>query len=372
MKTVFQRIRQAALSRQEEWFLFASLMLVTCFFLPWRGEQTPAEMLSEWKSNPEATMWLFLLVSICLTPLTVRFPRVRPWAGLWTAGQVNLLTLSLFGSSLDYGAQLARLFALLMLVLSAAPAAIQATDLAMKRLNAQKAEVFSHWGTSLQDIQFSAQEFYTKVETAIRAREWPGVELLRVLHSEAGLLSHKREYLRVVRQRQVFDICAASFGKDYFFSLREAEIQPQLSVATFLIFLLAVSMLFLGSIGTLGFFTGSITFASYTVVGLFLMWNALRMGLTRLDGLLMRLPVIGPVYETWFRRSTTYFQHDTRMVFLKLMDELVKHQVDEETSAKGIKLLSCFEHQPIFDGFYKTSSRDIGEPPQGTLKHGPA
>ncbi len=370
MTNIFQRLRQAALSRQEEWFLFSSMMLLTCFLLPWRGEQTPAEMLSEWKSNPEAFMWLFLLVSICLTPLTVRFPRVRPWAGVWTASTVNLIAL--FGGGTDYGAQLARLFALVMLILSAAPAAIQATDLAMKRLNAQKAEVFSHWGAPLEGIQFSVQEFYTNVETAIRSREWPGVEFLRVLHTEAGLLSHKREYLRVVRQRQVFDICAASFGKDYFFSLREAEIQPQLSVATFLIFLLTLAMLFSWCLGWFGLFTGGIMFASLLVVGLFLMGNALRMGLTRLDGVLMRLPVIGPVYETWFRRSTTYFQHDTRMVFLKLMDELVKHQVDEETSAKGIKLLSCFEHQPLFDGFYKTSSRNTGEPPQGTVKHGPA
>lgn len=77
----------------------------------------------------------------------------------------------------------------------------------------------------------------------------------------------------------------------------------------------------------------------------------------RLDGLLMRTPVIGPIYETWFRRSTTYFQHDTRVVFLKLMDDLVKARVDEETSAKGVTLLSCFEHQPILDGLYKTSKR---------------
>ena len=81
------------------------------------------------------------------------------------------------------------------------------------------------------------------------------------------------------------------------------------------------------------------------------------MGLTNLDGLLMRTPVIGPIYETWFRRSTTYFQHDIRMVFLKLMDDLVKARVDEETSAKGITLLSSFEHQPILDGLYKTTTR---------------
>jgi len=257
----------------------------------------------------------------------------------------------------DYGAQLARSFALTTLIVSAKPAVIRAADFAMRRLNAQKSEVSSHWGTALCSIQFSAQEFYAKIENAIRAREWPGLELLRVLHSEAGLLSHKREYLRVVRQRQVFDICAATFGKDYFFTLREAEIKPPLSFATLLIFLLVSFMLFNWSVGSFGLIVGSINFVALLALGLFLMWNALRMGLTRLDGLFMRMPVIGPIYETFFRRSTTYFQHDTRMVFLKLMDQLVKEQVDEETSAKGIKLLSCFEHRPIFEDFYKIADR---------------
>ncbi len=344
------------LTFQEELFLFSSLMLATCLFLPWREYQSPSDFLAS--TRPDAPLWWFVLIVICLAPLSVRFPRVRPWVGMFTVFCVNG-ALAATGAA-EWGAQLARLFSLAMLVLSAQPAVIRATDFAMKRLNSQKAEVSSHWGTALRSLQFSAQEFYGKVEQAIHAREWPGVELLRVLHSEAGLLSHKREYLRVVRQRQVFDICASTFGKDYFFTLREAEIKPPLSFATFLIFLFALSMLFTWSVGSFGFFTGVINFCILLAIGFFLMFNALRMGMTRLDGLLMRLPVIGPVYETFFRRSTTYFQHDTRMVFLKLMDELVKEQVDEETSAKGIKLLSCFEHRPIFDDFYRISDHPTG------------
>jgi hypothetical protein len=342
------------LTVQEELFLFSSLMLATCFFLPWRAYESPSDFLTS--TRPDAPFWWFVLIIICVAPLSVRFSRVRPWVGIFTVFCVNG-ALAATGGATDYGAQLARFFSLAMLVLSAQPAVIRATDFAMKRLNSQKAEVSSHWGTALRSLQFSAQEFYGKVEQAIYAREWPGVELLRVRHSEAGLLSHKREYLRVVRQRQVFDICAATFGKDYFFTLREAEIKPPLSFATFLIFLLALSMLFTWSVTSFGAYAGLINFSALLAIGFFLMFNALRMGMTRLDGLFMRLPVIGPIYETFFRRSTTYFQHDTRMVFLKLMDELVKEQVDEETSAKGIKLLSCFEHRPIFDDFYKISDR---------------
>jgi hypothetical protein len=251
-----------------------------------------------------------------------------------------------------------RFFALAMLILSARPAVNKVGDYLMKRLNSKSAEVFNHWGTALHNVQFSAQPFYARVEQEIRARQWPGVELLRIAHSEAGLLSHKREYLRVIRQRQVFDICAATFGRDYFFTLREAEIQPQLTLATVLILLLALSMTFFLFVNNFGFISGTINFATLLIVAIFLMFSALRLGLTRLDGALMRLPVIGPIYELFFRRSTTYFQHDTRVVFLKLMDDVVKAYVDEETSAKGIKLLSCFEHQPVLHDLYELSTRE--------------
>ena len=335
------------LTLQQEVFVFSSLMLLTCLFLPWRNDEAPSEFLSD--TSP----WLLFVGVLCLTPLTVRMPRVRPWVAIYATSCV--MGALAFSRGTEYGAQLARFFALVTLVVSARPAVIATTDFAMKRLNSQKSEVSSHWGTALDNVHFSTQQFYSKVEEAIRAREWPGIELLRVLHTEAGLLSHKREYLRVIRQRQVFDICAATFGKDYFFTLREAEIKPPLSFATFLIFVLLLFALFGWFLNIFGFINGVSNFILLVALGFFLMWNALRMGMTRLDGLFMRLPVIGPVYETFFRRSNTYFQHDTRMVFIKLMDELVKEQVDEETSAKGIKLLSCFEHRPIFQDFYQVA-----------------
>jgi hypothetical protein len=346
--------KSAVLNLQQELFIFCGLLLATSFALPWRGDEAPGDFL--FSNRADRWLWWFLFFGICAAPLTVRFPKVRPWVGIF-AVLCAMLTMVSVGGATGYGGQLARFFSIGLLVLSAKPAVIRATDFAMKRLNSQKAEVSSHWGTTLESLHFSAQEFYAKVEEAIHARKWPGVELLRVQHSEAGLLSHQREYLRVVRQRQVFDICASTFGKDYFFTLREAEIKPPLSMATVIIFMLALFLVFGWCVSASGFVVGIINFFMGVIIGGFLMWNALRMGLTRLDGLLMRWPVIGPIYETFFRRSTTYFQHDTRMIFLKLMDDLVKEQVDTETSAKGIKLLSCFEHRPIFEDFYKLKDR---------------
>ena len=351
------------LTWHEEAFLFTSLMLITCYFLSWRitgdTEQSPWSVLlaSEQPFFSFALSLLFVLILI--TPLTVRLIHIRPWIGILTALAINaaLTVTALFGQSM-YGADLARFFALALLFMSANPAIVKAGDFAMRRLNKRDAEVFTHWGTVLPGIHFLAQEFYQKVEEDIRARQWPGVELLRLHHTEAGLLSHKREYLRIIRQRQVVDICAAPFGKDYFFTMREAEIQAQLTLTTIIIFLLTLFLLFTWMLSTFGFFSGGIAFGSLLIVGVFLLFNVMRMGLTRLDGLLLRTPVIGPIYETFFRRSTTYFQHDTRMVFLKIMDDLMKEHVDDETSAKGVKLLPCFEHQPILDGLYKRSVRE--------------
>jgi hypothetical protein len=347
---------------QDELFVFSSLMLITCCFLPWRvvgAEPTFWRMLSSAFPSAASMAFIFLFILWCMTPFTVFLPRVRPWFGIATAISVNGLVtfLAILPGQVDYGALLARVFALGLLVLSANPAILTAGDLAMRRMNSQNADIFHHWVNPVPGIHFSAQDFYAKVENDVRARQWPGVEFVRVLHTEAGLFSHKREYLRVLRQRQVFDLCAATFGKDYFFTLREAELKAQLTLPTLVIFLVALLVAFTLCLSAFGSMLGPICFGLLITFGVLLLWNVLRMGLTRLDGLLMRTPVIGPIYETWFRRSTTYFQHDTRVVFLKLMDDLVKAEVDKETSAKGIELLSCLEHQPIFDGFYKTSKR---------------
>ena len=64
------------LTFQEELFLFLSLMLATCFLLPWRDFQSPSDFLANTRSD--APFWWFVLIVICIAPLSVRFPRVRP------------------------------------------------------------------------------------------------------------------------------------------------------------------------------------------------------------------------------------------------------------------------------------------------------
>src|SRR5437588_7559438 len=88
----------------------------------------------------------------------------------------------------------------------------------------KKADVIRHWYTLIPGFISSTQEFYTSVENELKTRQVPGLEISRVDFSEGGLLSDKRTYLRMIRERLVFDVCAAPFGTAYFFSCRFAEI----------------------------------------------------------------------------------------------------------------------------------------------------
>src|ERR1035438_6432882 len=88
----------------------------------------------------------------------------------------------------------------------------------------KKADVLSHWYTLVPGFNTSSQEFYGSVEEDLKARQVPGLEMSRVDFSEGGILSDKRTYLRMTRERLVFDVCAAPFGVNYFFSCRFAEL----------------------------------------------------------------------------------------------------------------------------------------------------
>ena len=71
---------------------------------------------------------------------------------------------------------------------------------------------------SFVDFQFSAQDYYAKVQELIAARQMPSVHFSRVNFAVAGLGQGKQEYLRVDRKDDIFDICASPFGTGSFVS----------------------------------------------------------------------------------------------------------------------------------------------------------
>src|SRR5690242_10340709 len=83
--------------------------------------------------------------------------------------------------------------------------------------------VHQWWYAVLLDFGASTEEFYSSIEADLKAREVQGLELLRIEYAEGGLLSAKRAYLRMQRERLLFDVCSAQFGTSWLFSCRFSE-----------------------------------------------------------------------------------------------------------------------------------------------------
>jgi len=223
----------------------------------------------------------------------------------------------------------------------------------------RKAEVISHWYALAPGFSASTKEFYDSVEKELKARQVPGLDLFRVEFAEGGALSAKREYLRMTRERLVFDICAAPFGTSYFFSCRFAEIPAEIKVWQLIVVALALFVAFPISfvvctkvVGALVIIVWPAAWITLIVLGVYVLRNAVALGLKDLDATLIKSPIVGPIYERWFRKET-YYRQDTRLMYCDTVDEIVKAKVEEVTGAKGIKLIRFNEHSPILAELYK-------------------
>lgn len=156
----------------------------------------------------------------------------------------------------------------------------------------------------------------------------------------------------MTRERLVFDICAAPFGTSYFFSLRFAELPAKLGIGSLAMAFvgLFVGLLFFWKIFGLIFGTFLLIIALGSAIWIFR--NLVALGLGDLDATLIKTPILGPLYEAFFRKET-YYRVDTRLMYLETVDTIVKLKVEQVTSAKGITLLSIKQHAPLMDDLYK-------------------
>ncbi len=211
---------------------------------------------------------------------------------------------------------------------------------------ASTAAVLSHWYTLIDNFQASPKEFYTAVETAIAERQIPETEVSRVDYHEGGILSARREYLRVMRGRYMFDICGAPFGRGFFFSWWLAEAQSPNGPLALVLLILYILVGFAFSFKWFGFFGGLI----FGAIGLpVVFWLFVKfMGSARegWDDPLVAMPLIGPLYERFFR-PRTYYKMDTALMFQEAVRSAVLEVTDGLTQAKGIRALSEAERKPI-------------------------
>lgn len=347
-------------------FLF-SLALVGLFFAPWRIYteglyETKTIIVNGYRIGPRGFFVLFWLApalavaTLCLGWKRASQRRIGTLAAIAAGGNaVAFIFYDLHPervATFSWGLPLMALAAVGLFAVCGERRLTAPFDLVVTKLSSREAEVIPHWGSVTPDIHFSSEKFYAEIEERIKAKQWPGVRTLRIYYREAGLLSYQREYLRIIRQRDMFDLCAAPFGTDYFFSLRKGRIPNVVDTRAMLVLMGGGLVLAATTVFYLGWMLG---LAAFLFVGGFIVWflfNILKMGLTKLDGVLMLLPAIGAIYEEWFRKDT-YFQQDTRQIFTQSVEDLVKERAMAATSEKGIKFMECFERKVMPPAAYE-------------------
>ena len=226
----------------------------------------------------------------------------------------------------------------------------------------KKDEVIDHWYSLVPGFTTSGKEFYAAIEKELKERQVPGLDIAYVDFAEGGMLSQKREYLRMTRERLVFDICAAPFGTAFFFSCRFAQIPAVIRLWQLLIVLVGTFMVTMLALRYAGFILGGLLLVAAVVLLVYLLRNVVALGLKDLDTTLIKSPLFGPVYENWFRKET-YYRHDTRLMYCDTVNAVVKAKVEEITGSKGIKLIRYMENCPMLSELYKPNPVPLSKEP---------
>ena len=223
----------------------------------------------------------------------------------------------------------------------------------------KKGEILDSWILFADGFSFPPQDFYAAIDKEMVARKIPSMEISREEFGEGGLLSDKRTYLRMFRERLALYTCASPFGTGYFFSFRAVYVPALVRLWHILAF-----FVFFGLIGGLLVRLLGLTFAVAALVALMfaiaaVFRNATAASVGDLDTLLLKIPIVSTIYENWFREDT-FYRIDTRSVYLKQLPEIVRRLAEEITAAKGAKLLEEHERTPALGGLY---------PPPPTQSH---
>lgn len=160
---------------------------------------------------------------------------------------------------------------------------------------ATQPEIISHWYTLIDGLQKSPKEFYETLSVDIADRKIPKAKTSDVSFAEGGLLSGKRQYLRVKRGEHIFDICAAPFGRGFFVSW----------------------------------------------------WLVVA------ESRLLSIPLLGLLFRLlkWLFKRPTYYSVDTALMFQSAVHGAVLGVIDDATTAKGLRALSETERKPIMKDF---------------------
>jgi hypothetical protein len=226
--------------------------------------------------------------------------------------------------------------------------------------------VEAHWHKLIENFQTTSLGFYSAVEEALEARKIPGLKTSRVDWHEGGILSQRREYLRVTGERHTFDVCAAPFGTGFFFS---SWLTPTPSSAVFAYTVAFTALTWLVSrVVYMGlrrynlywlFEYFHLTWLFYhnwtaTVVVLIpsvlvVMWAvavAARRGVFAPERAMAALPIVGWIYRRMFLPET-YYSTDTMLMFQSAVHSAMLEVINGLLAAKGLRALNDSEVKPV-------------------------
>src|SRR5258708_2732638 len=216
----------------------------------------------------------------------------------------------------------------------------------------KRGEILDSWILFADSFSYPPQEFYSSLDKEMTARKIPSMEISREEFCEGGMLSDKRIYLRLFRERLALYTCAAPFGTGYFFSFRAVYVRALVRLWHILAFIV-----FFGLIGSLlvrllgfSFAVAALVTLIFAIAAVFR--NATAAGVGDLDTLLLKIPIVSTVYENWFREDT-FYRIDTRSLYLQQLPEIVRRLAEEITAAKGAKLLEENGRPPVLRELYK-------------------
>lgn len=149
----------------------------------------------------------------------------------------------------------------------------------------------SNWNTLIDNFDFSTKEFYYLLNAELKGQGVDKIKIETTILSEGGMLSSKREYLRLSWKEYQYDICGAPFGKGFFVSW----------------------------------------------------W--LLMKQSPAEMLVSKIPFLG----VWLSRKfypITYYKMDTASMFMTYAHQAVMNVIDQITKDKGVRALTENERKP--------------------------
>src|SRR5205814_777575 len=114
-------------------------------------------------------------------------------------------------------------------------------------------------------------------------------------------LSAKRDYLRISYGRYSFDLCAAPFGRDYFFSWWLVQRQPDAALLFGCLGIMAMPVLLLILIQIAGFVMAVLLFIIALAGGAFWLVGAARRGVGAVEDTVLAIPFVGQLYTRFLK-----------------------------------------------------------------------